>query len=141
MTHPLVITARAQLGKPYKHLARGPSRFDCVGLVAYCLTVHGFPVHDVPLYGREPRKQDMRTAIEANLGAPFRGDWEPGDIAIVSLNKQPNHLAILADYVFGGLSLIHCFSEPGIAHGVVEHGINPEWRSHIRAVYRVELTA
>lgn len=137
MTHCLVVTARAQLGKPFRHRGRGPGSFDCVGMVAWALTHHGFPIKDVRYYGRAARPQDLRAAIEANLGKPITGAWQPGDIAIVALPSQPNHLALIADYLHGGLSLIHCYGAPGIKR-VVEHGINAEWRQQIDSVYRVE---
>lgn len=40
----VITTALAQLGKPYKRGAEGPSSYDCSGLVYYCLTQNGVRV-------------------------------------------------------------------------------------------------
>lgn len=41
----VVETARAQIGKPYEWGAAGPDRFDCSGLVTYCLRAAGLDTY------------------------------------------------------------------------------------------------
>lgn len=54
-----VVVRRAleQLGKPYVLGAAGPERFDCSGLVMYCLSPEGFefPIHAAAVIGTDER--------------------------------------------------------------------------------------
>ena len=51
----VVLRALEHLGKPYVLGAAGPDRFDCSGLVMYCLEPEGFefPVHAAALIGTD----------------------------------------------------------------------------------------
>lgn len=48
-------------------------------------------------------------------------------------NGAPHHVGIVADYRYGGLSLIHAYAQNRM---VVEMRIDDEWRNRIIAVYR-----
>jgi len=37
----IVGTAKAQVGDPWKHFAKGPDKFDCVGFVFFAYNQHG----------------------------------------------------------------------------------------------------
>jgi len=63
-----VSTAMAQLGKPYRWGATGPSAFDCSGLVSYAFAAAG---KDVP----------RTSSAQATAGtAVSRSDLQPGDL-------------------------------------------------------------
>lgn len=51
----VVMRALEHLGKPYVLGAAGPDRFDCSGLVMYCLTPEGFefPYHSAEIIGTD----------------------------------------------------------------------------------------
>ena len=51
----VVLRALEHLGKPYVLGAAGPDRFDCSGLVMYCLTPEGFefPYHSAEIIGTD----------------------------------------------------------------------------------------
>lgn len=53
----VVMRAMEHLGKPYVLGAAGPDRFDCSGLVMYCLTPEGFefPYHSAEIIGTDER--------------------------------------------------------------------------------------
>ncbi|MBR2798538.1 MAG: C40 family peptidase [Clostridia bacterium] len=53
----VVMRALEHLGKPYVLGAAGPDRFDCSGLVMYCLTPEGFefPYHSAEIIGTDER--------------------------------------------------------------------------------------
>ncbi len=59
LTQGEVVVRRAlgQLGKPYVLGAAGPDRFDCSGLVMYCLEPEGFefPSHSAAVIGTDER--------------------------------------------------------------------------------------
>jgi hypothetical protein len=73
--------------------------------------------------------------MRRQLGEPIldKADAEPGDVALVRwYAKEPSHVAIIADYIHGGLSLIHCEN----LHGCVEHGMDDYYASCVMEVYR-----
>ncbi len=53
----VVLRALKELGKPYVLGAAGPDKFDCSGLVMYCLTPEGFefPQHAAAVIGTDER--------------------------------------------------------------------------------------
>ncbi|MBQ3424315.1 MAG: C40 family peptidase, partial [Clostridia bacterium] len=59
LTQGEVVVTRAlqHLGKPYVLGAEGPDRFDCSGLVMYCLIPEGFefPLHSAQVIGTDER--------------------------------------------------------------------------------------
>lgn len=40
-------------------------------------------------------------------------DLQPGDVLVVAIEKDPQHMGIVGDYRHGGLSLIHAASKAG----------------------------
>lgn len=40
-------------------------------------------------------------------------DMQPGDVLVVAIERDPQHMGIVGDYRHGGLSLIHAASTPG----------------------------
>ena len=87
-------------------------------------------------YGREPWKDGLRKALSDHFGEPIVDfeDYKPGDVALLkwSNNEQPSHVGIIANYKYGGLSLIHSYS----LIAVTEHRIDSKWKNMIAEVYR-----
>ncbi|BBG05592.1 MULTISPECIES: C40 family peptidase [Pseudonocardia] len=82
-------TAMAQVGKPYRWGATGPSAFDCSGLVSYAFSAAG---KDVPRTSR----------AQASAGTSVsRSDLQPGDL--VFFYSPVSHVGI---YIGGG-QIVH----------------------------------
>ena len=59
-------------------------------------------------------------------------DIQMGDVMLMKFKTEPQHLAIVANYVHGGLSMIHAMSTVG---RVAEHRLAPEWRARVVGAY------
>lgn len=108
---------------------------DCIGNVKLALEAGGyrFRTDTKPVYGREPWDDQLRKRLQAEFGDPVDGP-RVGDIGLVRWrNGEPSHVGLLADYLYGGLSIIHAMR----MHGVVECNL-PRSRAGagLLAVYR-----
>lgn len=125
--------ARALLDVPWVHQGRDPAvGIDCVGLVLIAFE------HDDPtVYGREPHGGLLESRLEAGFGPPAEGPMRVGDVALMAYGRSEQgarrHVGIIADYAYGGLSIIHTDSVVG---RVVEQPIDAKWMRRIKAVYR-----
>lgn len=89
------------------------------------------PLH----YGRDPWDDRLRKGLRAHFGEPVGGEWRPGDIPLFRWRQgEPSHVGILADYLYGGLSIIHASN----LHGVVESNFSGRLRDCVIEVYRPE---
>lgn len=120
-------------GKPFRHMGRGPEKFDCAGLILWGLRHIERPVYDLPVYGREPFKDGLRETIMANLGAPVPAPYRAGDVVLMAFDGEPRHVGLLADYPHGGLMLIHTYSR---VRKVVAHRLDSFWDARITEVFR-----
>ena len=129
-----VAHARTLLGAKWRHRGRKPWAIDCIGLVVLSVAAGGIQMRDRTNYGREPWKDGLRQELIDHFGPPIEGDWQPGDIALIRFqdHPEPGHVGIIADYAFGGLSLIHSYS----LVSVTEHRIDENWLAAIIEVYR-----
>lgn len=125
--------ARSMVGVKWRHRGRKPWAVDCLGLVVMSLQSAGIKCNDRDDYGREPWNEGLKEALKDHFGEPVK-NWKPGDIALMQWDglKEPSHVGFIADYKYGGLSLIHSYSETG----VVEHRIDDVWLERIKEVYR-----
>lgn len=127
----IVTHARELVGKPWRHRARGPVAYDCIGLVVYALTRAGISVDDRIDYGREPWREGLRAELFSRYGDPV--DPEPGCVGLFRwINKEPCHIGIIGNYRHGGLSLIHSHS----SHNVTEHALSGAWLKLFVEAYR-----
>ena len=125
--------ARSMIGVKWRHRGRKPWAVDCLGLIVLSLTHAGIEVQDREHYGRDPWKEGLRQALVDHFGEPVT-DWKKGDIALIKWEgmREPSHVALIADYAHGGLSLIHAYS----TQAVIEHIIDSKWKSNIIEVFR-----
>lgn len=121
MKQNVVAEARTWLQTPYMHQARHKGLgVDCIGLVigvarSLNLVPSGF---DVNGYSRVPDRVSLMRHAHRHMRPIGMEQMEPGDIVVVSFDKDPQHFGILGDYRHGGLSIIHAASHHG---AVVEH--------------------
>ncbi len=128
-----VAHARSMLGTPWRHRGRKPWAVDCLGLVELSLRAAGWnaPVN-APRYGREPWDDMLRRGLTRHLGEPVT-DMQPGDVVLVRWRRgEPSHVGLLADYVWGGLSIIHASN----IDGVIETALSGHVLACVEAVYR-----
>ncbi len=122
----------------FKHRGRSVNGVDCVGLIACSLSAAGRYVEDRMVYGRDPVRDGLRDVLVSHLGDPIFGDLEPGDVVLMRWHEQGgsklfNHVAIVTDYLFGGLALIHSLQSN---HEVVEHRLADPWPRRIVEAFR-----
>lgn len=130
-----VAHARSLVGARWRHRGRTSKALDCVGLLYLSGRAAGWPLEDQRHYGREPWDNRLRAALRAQCGQPLAPGvaWQPGDVALIRWRKgEPTHVAIIANYVHGGLSLIHCEN----INGCVEHALSAYFVYCIVEAYR-----
>lgn len=110
MKNDIVKTAREWLGTPFHHQARVKGvGVDCVGLLIGVarelkLVPECFDIGDYP---RTPDGRSLMHLARTHMVELDRAAMQPGDVVVVSFDKDPQHFGILADYRHGGLSIIH----------------------------------
>jgi cell wall-associated NlpC family hydrolase len=137
----VVAAARAHLHPPaiFRHRGRSRTRLDCLGLVIRSLAAVGAVVQDREAYGRDPVNDGLRAAVVEHLGDPFAtspvqlAQLAPGDLVLMKWHTEPNHIAVVTDYVLGGLAIIHAYAQVGC---VVEHALADPWPRRITEAFR-----
>lgn len=119
----------------FRHMGRDAiTGMDCAGMPLWIAETMGKPTVDLPAYGREPHKDGLRDALNANLGAPIPLiQLRPSDVVLMRFAGDPRHVGILGDYPESGLSLIHIHSTLKFA---AEHRLDDSWRKNIVAGWR-----
>lgn len=124
--------ARRYLGVPWKHQGRDRVRgLDCIGLCVVCAQDLGWTVRDQSGYPRDPHGNVLEGALREHFARV--PDMRPGDVVSIRFAGPVRHVAIVGEYMYGGLSLIHSNSRVG---KVVEHRLDDHWRNQIVNVYR-----
>ena len=137
--NPLVTAARDRIGTRFRHRARNSKYVDCAGLGVLIYKDCGVTLPDFRLYGREPVRDGLVSRITEALGqpvavAPVRvSDLQVGDVIVLRFEVEPHHVALVADYLFGGFSLIHADGHTG---KVIEHRLAPDHVARITHVFR-----
>lgn len=82
---------------------------DCAGLVICTARELGIvPKNfDVPPYHRVPDGVTMMALCDKYMTPVSEGMMRYGDVVVLIVDKEPQHLGILAKYKYGGLSIIH----------------------------------
>lgn len=131
----VVTEARTYINTPYQHQGRTKGLgIDCAGLLE-CLA-RGFNLTDFTLsnYDRLPDGVELMRICDAHMDRVGIQDMQIGDVAVMKFERHPQHIGILADYIYGGFSLIHAHS---ISGKVVEHRLDSKWHARIVAVFRL----
>lgn len=136
----IVAEARATIGTAFAHQGRsGTLGLDCVGLVIHvarqlALVPAGFDFNGYPGIpdGRTLLAEGDRLMQRIHIDA-----MRPGDVAVIAWKQYPQHLGIVGDYLYGGLSLIHAYSGPGGGGKVIEHRMAPTIMEKLVSAYRL----
>lgn len=104
-----------------------------MGVMVLSMEHAGIEMRDRTDYGREPWNAGLQRELKEHFGGPV-DDMQAGDVAVIQWRNMPgpSHVALIADYPHGGLSLIHAHSTWGVA----EHRLDDDWLELIVEVYR-----
>lgn len=110
----VVQAARAWLGTPYHHQARLRGvGVDCLGLLIGVCRELGLvhPTFDVTAYPRAADGATLMNLAQYHMGPRIeRADMQAGHAIVTAYRGVPHHFGVLADYRWGGLSIIHAFN-------------------------------
>ena len=112
----IVTAARTWAETPFHHQARLKGvGVDCIGLVIGVARELGLvmPEFDIAGYLRVPDGTTLMATARLHMTEISREAMQPGDVVVVSFDKDPQHFGILGDYRHGGLSIIHAAMPPG----------------------------
>ncbi|PCI43353.1 MAG: hypothetical protein COB49_12390 [Alphaproteobacteria bacterium] len=125
----IFLTARSCVGSVFRHQGRNPEYgLDCIGLIIYVSKVLGLSGFDITDYRKIPRRDAISAHVRAaGFGERAKSGMMPGDAVILRIGKYLEHAAIISDR-----GIIHACEKYG---GVVEHGLDAEWRSRIISVH------
>lgn len=136
--NPLITQARTWIGTPFHHQGRVKGvGCDCLGMligVADELKLVGNGVLIASLdnvnYSLSPNTTELIAKMAEYLQEVR--DIEVGDIALLKMEGNPQHLGIITDYVHGGFGILHAI----YGNGVVEHALTTSWENRIYKLYR-----
>lgn len=138
----VVAEARTWLGTPYQHQQRLRGvAVDCDGLIIGTARALGIvaPEFDVQGYARQPDGQTLLAYCRQFMTEIAVSEMRPGDVAVMchprSNGRTAGHMGIVADYLHGGMSLIHAMGN-GPAK-VVEHRLDATTLARVVAAFRM----
>jgi NlpC/P60 family putative phage cell wall peptidase len=132
----VVTEARTWLGTRFHHQGRLKGvGVDCAGLVVGVAEAMGLQVQDRTDYTRQPDGTMLQETCDAQLIQIALEDIRPGDVLLMRFEQEPQHLAFVGDYEFGGLSLIHAYAQ---SRKVVETRLDDVWLARVVAAYRFD---
>ena len=119
----------------HQHSEKGVAT-DCAGLVVGVARAIGLVPDDFRLHGYSRAPDGSLTAIcDQHMRRITRDEMGPGDVVVMCVEKLPQHIGIVADYVHGGLSMIHASSTG--TRKVVEHRLMFGRTLRFAAAYRL----
>lgn len=135
----IVSCARKYIGVRFRHRGRSERGLDCAGLAWIAYRDAGTELKDFRLYGPEPHDNGLVKHIEAALGSPFaiapvrESNIMVGDVVVLRFEVEPHHVAIVADYIYGGFSIIHADGHCG---RVIETRLTQDMVRRITHIFR-----
>lgn len=137
----IVEVARSYLGTPFAHQGRMPGvGLDCAGVVIAIARELGMvaPDFDITGYGRTPDGKSLVGWCREHMTEIPKAEMRPGDVLCVAWENIPHHLAVLVDYKYGGLAIVHSIDQRGKKRGqVVEHRLVFSDRLKFVAAFRM----
>lgn len=118
----VVATAREWISTPFAHQGRlRRIGVDCAGvLIGVARELHLVAEDfDVQGYPRVPDGSSLLGWCDQYMTRVPQSEMQPGDVIVVRIDADPQHLGILGDYRHGGLSIIHAMSV-GVRQEVIE---------------------
>lgn len=106
----VVRVAQEWIGTPFHHCGRVKGLgVDCAGLLIGVARELGLvsPEFDVNDYGRVPDGSTLTRFCKQYLDPIPKNLLRSGDVLVMAIDEDPQHLGIINDYKHGGNSLIH----------------------------------
>jgi cell wall-associated NlpC family hydrolase len=128
----IVAKAREFLGCRWRHQGRSRHGVDCAGLVIEVAKAVRGSHFDKRDYERHASDETMLNLCAEHLTRIKVSEAQPGDVMVFAFEHQ-RHIAIVGDYVHGGLSLIHAYLP---ARKVVETRLDDKWLARARGCFR-----
>jgi cell wall-associated NlpC family hydrolase len=125
--------ARAWIGTRWEHQGRSREGVDCAGLILKVAHELGLTEFDTADYAPQATDETMLALCREHMQAVDLADLRPGDVVVMAFDAN-RHLAFVGDYLYGGLSLIHAYSQA--PRRVVEHRFADDWVARVRGCFR-----
>lgn len=113
----VVAEARTWIGTPFHHNAclKGVG-VDCIHLpIGACKNIGAIPSdYEAPAYSSNPDGVTLREHCDRNMISVPKDAMRPGDICLFAIDIDPQHVGIVGDYRYGGLSVIHSVYKRGV---------------------------
>jgi cell wall-associated NlpC family hydrolase len=107
---------------------------DCVGLVIGVARDLGLADVQIADYPRTPQASRLMTECRQHMRPLALASVQPGDVLLMRFRREPQHVAVAADYVHGGLSIVHAYEGAG---AVVEHRLDDAWLARVVASFSI----
>jgi cell wall-associated NlpC family hydrolase len=136
----IVAEARSWIGTPYLHQARVKGvGVDCAGLLIGCCKNLGLLSQDFDVrgYPRSPDGMSMMALCDEYMTRISTDTMQLGDALLIRWGQDPQHLGLLGNYIYGGLSIIHALGTPDAKGRVIEHRLDKSTRGRMVAAYRL----
>ncbi|MDZ4255240.1 MAG: hypothetical protein U1A72_21935 [Sulfuritalea sp.] len=132
----MLTEARRWIGTKFLHQGRMLGvGVDCAGLATETARALGLETCDVCDYNRQPDGRSLERLCDEHMDRVAPGQVQLGDVLLMRIAREPQHLAIVAAVNDGRpMAILHAYL--GIGH-VVEHGLDPRWRRRILRAYRM----
>lgn len=132
----IIEEAREWIGTPYRHQCRSKGKaVDCIGLIYGVAEQLGIAPDHIPEnykgYKSIPDSGKLQAGLNQYMDKIRMSEIQPGDVLLMTLTGQPQHLAI-----YTGSTIIHAYS---IVKQVTEHSMGPKWTRRICGAYRYRL--
>lgn len=134
----VVVCARSWVRTPYQHQQRMKYvGVDCAGLVIgvareLCLVAADF---DVNGYARRPDGVSMLAECDKFMSRIETRVAVPGDVLVMRFVTDPQHMAIVGDYLHGGLTMIHAHGTSDGKGRVTERRLDPSMLATVIQAY------
>ncbi|MEO6710026.1 MAG: hypothetical protein ABIP42_10650 [Planctomycetota bacterium] len=125
----VVRIARSWLDTPYQHQQRMKGvGVDCAGLVIGVARELGIVAadFDVTGYPQTPDGKSLLLLCDRFMRRVYPSEVQPGDVLVYQFHPKlgPQHMGILGDYLYGGLSLIQALGMSDGKGRVVEWNLD-----------------
>ena len=141
MNKDIVTTARGWIGTRFHHQGRlkksdtHKGGVDCLGLLIGVAKELDLPFtkYDETSYSHYPDIHILRNTLASSMQEIIKENIENGDVLLLSIDNNPQHLAIASD-ISGTRAIILAYAP---ARGVVEHILDAWWHDRIVAAFRI----
>ena len=130
----IVAAARGWLGTPFHHQGRLKGvGVDCAGVIVGVANELGLSTPDIKGYGHRPDSRELERLCFDHMTPVAIDEAEPGDVLLISIDGNPQHLAFMTDAA-NGRAMLHSYAP---ARRVVEHIISDDWTEKFTAAFKL----